>query len=195
MVNVPRIPQEGHDFLRLKERKPELRVLHNWGDIIPYPVSTVLRIYGFQGTPHILPYNVPPRLGFAEVMWQMGCIHEDNLTGKGKGTFFPDYTVVSDFTFSKGGWTHFDKFFVDYHMRFGPRRQHDPEGFFALFRKRIKGGKFAHEFNFPEDLIRNEFDLNRQQLNNEKWIAYSKLLDIVHEMDLTYDPLMEFTPY
>ena len=80
-------------------------------------------------------------------------------------------------------------------MRFGPRRQHDPEGFFALFRQRINGGKFAHEFNFPEDLIRNEFDLNRQELNKEKWIAYSKLLDIVHEMDPTYDPLMEFTPY
>ena len=90
---------------------------------------------------------------------------------------------------------HFVKLFEDYHLRCGPKRQHDPEGFFSLFRQSIKGGKFVHEFNFPKDLIRNEFDLNRQDLNKEKWIAYDKLLDIVHKMDLKYDPLLEFSPY
>ena len=56
---------------------------------------------------------------------------------------------------------HFDNFFDDYHLRCVPKRQHDPKGFFALFRQRIKAEKFMHEFNFPEDLIRNEFDLKR----------------------------------
>lgn len=70
MVNVPKIPEELHDFLISKGRRPELKVYHNWGDIIPYPINIVLRVYGFQGTPHILPYNVPPRVGFAEVMWK-----------------------------------------------------------------------------------------------------------------------------
>lgn len=93
-------------------------------------------------------------MGFVEVMWQLGCIHEDNLIRKGKGTLFLDYTVVSDFVFSKGGWVHFDRYFDDYYLKSGSRRQHDPEGFF------VKGGKFAHVFNFPEDLIRNEFDLS-----------------------------------
>ena len=195
MVNMPRIPEDLHDFLQPKARRLELKVCHNWGDIIPYPVSTILRVYGFQGTPHILPYNVPSRMGFVEVLWQLGCIHEDNLTGKGKGTLFPDYTVVSDFVFSKGGWVHFDQFFINYHLKNGSVRQHDPEGFFALFRQRIKGGKFSHVFNFPEDLIRNEFDLGRQELNKEKWIAYEKLLALVHKLDPKYDPLMEFTPF
>lgn len=108
---------------------------------------------------------------------------------------FPDYTVVSDFVFSKGGWVHFDQFFINYHLKNGSVRQHDLEGFFALFRQRIKGGKFAHVFNFPEDLIRNEFDLGRQELNKEKWIAYEKLLALVHKLDPKYDPLMEFTPF
>lgn len=84
MVNVPRIPEEFNHFLRPKGRKSELKVYHNWGDIIPYPVSTILRVYGFQGAPHITPYNVPSRVGFIEVMWKIGCIHDDNLTGRGK---------------------------------------------------------------------------------------------------------------
>lgn len=76
IVNPPRIPVELHDFLRPMERRPYLKLEHNWGDVIPYSVSTVIRVYGFHGESHIFPINVPLRLGFAEVMWQIGCIHE-----------------------------------------------------------------------------------------------------------------------
>lgn len=47
MVNVPRIPKDLHNCLLPKGRKPNLKVCHNWGDIILYSVSTVLRVYGF----------------------------------------------------------------------------------------------------------------------------------------------------
>lgn len=75
-MNPPRIPTQLHDFLRPKERLPLLRIEHNWGDVIPYPVSTVIRVYGIPGEPHVLPFHVPFRLGFAEVIWKIGCIYD-----------------------------------------------------------------------------------------------------------------------
>jgi hypothetical protein len=87
----------------------------------------------------VLLYNVPPRVGFSKVMWKIGCVHEENLTGKGKGTFFPYYTLVSDFVIAKGGWVNLGNLFESYHLRCGPKRQHDIEGFFTLFRKIIEG--------------------------------------------------------
>lgn len=68
MVNPSRIPKELHDFVRPKERLPLLRIEQNWGDFIPYPISIVIRIYGFSGQPHVLPFNVPLGMGFYEVM-------------------------------------------------------------------------------------------------------------------------------
>lgn len=47
IVNPSRIPVELYDFLRPKERRPELKLEHNWGDIIPSFVSIVIRVYGF----------------------------------------------------------------------------------------------------------------------------------------------------
>ena len=46
-----------------------LRVSHNWGYIIPYSVSTVIRIYGFKGNPHVLPYQVLLKIVVAEFLW------------------------------------------------------------------------------------------------------------------------------
>lgn len=115
-VNPPRIPKELHDFVRPKERLPLVTIEHNWGDFISHPISTLIRIYGFAGQPHVLPFNVPLRLGFVEVMWQIGCIHDKELKGKGKGTIFPNYTIIPYFVILKGGYEHFDKFFAPYHL-------------------------------------------------------------------------------
>lgn len=100
------------------------------GDIIPYFVSTFIRIYGFYGQPHIFIFNVPLGLGFAEVMWQLGCIHEDELTKSGKGTFFLDYTIIPYFVILKGGWVHFEKILSPYCLRVGIKRHSDLEGFY-----------------------------------------------------------------
>lgn len=161
VVNPPRIPVELHVFFRPMKRKPELKLKHNWGNIIPYFVSTVIRVYGFHGQPHIFPINVPLRLGFTKVMWQLGCIHEEDLTKKGKGTFFPDYTIVLYFVIFKGGWVHFGKVLSPYCLRVGTKRHSDPKGLFQMFRRRIKRTQMPHCFDFLEDLIKNEFDLNK----------------------------------
>lgn len=58
----PRIPKA------LMDKPHNFIVSHNWGDIILYSVSTVIRIYGFKGTPHVLPYQVPLKVGVAEFL-------------------------------------------------------------------------------------------------------------------------------
>lgn len=119
------------------------------------------KIVWFRGQPHVLPFNGPLRLGFVEVMWQLDYIDEDDLTKRGKGTFFPDYTIVPYFVVLKGGWVHFEKVLSPYCLRVSTKRHSDLEGFYAMFRKRIKGTQLPHQFNFIEDFVRNEFDLDK----------------------------------
>ena len=63
-----RIPKVLMHLVRPMENPHNLKVSHNWGDIIPYSVSTVIIIYGFKGTPHVLPYQVPLKVGVAEFL-------------------------------------------------------------------------------------------------------------------------------
>lgn len=71
----------------------------------------------------------------------------------------------------------------------------DPEDFFnGMFRKKVACRGRPHQFQFPEDLIRNEFDLDEQELRKEKWVAYKKAFDFVHQFDASYDPLSSFFP-
>lgn len=172
-----------------------MKIEHNWGDIIPYPVSTVIKVYGFPGQPNVLPFNVPLRLGFAEVLWQIGCIHDKELKGRGKGTIFPNYIVIPYFVIIKGGYVCFDELFAPYHLGVSTVKHSDPEGFYNVFKVRIKGSPLPHEHNFPKDIIRNEFDFMFQDWRKEKWIAFRKLWDIVQKMDPSYDPLNNFSPF
>lgn len=52
----PRLPKALMSLIRPMDNPSSLKVSHNWGDIILYLVSTIFRIYGFRGTPHVLPY-------------------------------------------------------------------------------------------------------------------------------------------
>ena len=65
----PKIPKALLDFIRPIDNPIGLKVFHNWVDIIPYPMSTVVKVHGFQGTPHVLPYQVPIKVGIAEILW------------------------------------------------------------------------------------------------------------------------------
>lgn len=114
-------------------------------------------------------------MGFFEVMWQIECIHDKELKGKGKGTIFPNYTIIPYFVILKGGYEHFDKFFAPYHLRVSTTRNSDPEGFYNIFRKRIKRGLLPHEHKFLQDIIRNEFDFMTWDWRKEKWIVFKKL--------------------
>ena len=42
-----KIPQYLLELIRPKDHAKGLLVSYNWGDIIPYNVSTVIRVYGF----------------------------------------------------------------------------------------------------------------------------------------------------
>ena len=61
----PRILNTLMNLIRHMDNPHDLKVSHNWGDIIPYSVSTIFRIYGFKRSPHVLPYQVPLKVGMA----------------------------------------------------------------------------------------------------------------------------------
>ena len=76
-------------------------VSHNWGDIIPYPISFVIRVYDFLGRPHVLSFYLPLKIGIVDLLWHIGTIEERDILGKGKDTFFLIVTVAHDFFFFK----------------------------------------------------------------------------------------------
>lgn len=63
---------------------------------------------------------------------------------------------------------HFDKLFAPYHLRVSLAKHSDPQGFYNMFGTRIKGGPVPHEYNFPKDIIRKEFDVMTQDWRKEK---------------------------
>ena len=43
----PKVPRALINFIRSMDNPSSLKVSHNWGDIIPYSISTIFRVYGF----------------------------------------------------------------------------------------------------------------------------------------------------
>lgn len=118
------------------------------------------------------------------------------MTNKGKRVIFPTVTLAHQFVITKGGWTHFDDFFQPYRLSTAVGRFVDLEDFFnSMFKKRARCVGKAHQFHFLEDLIRNEFNLDEQEIRKEKWIAFKKDLDFIHHFDSNYDPLVSFHPF
>ena len=91
----PKIPKALLHFIRPMDNPSSLKVSHNWADIIPYPVSTIFRVYDFQGTPHVFPYQVPLKVGIVEMLWQIGGLEETQLTGRSRGSIFPTFTMIT----------------------------------------------------------------------------------------------------
>jgi hypothetical protein len=130
----PRIPKALMDFIKPMDNPSNLKVSHNWADIIPYPILTVFRVYSFQGTPHVLPYQVPLKVGIDEMLWQIGGLEEAQLVRRNKGSIFPTYIVVHHFIITKGGWLFLYKFLDQYKMPLSHPHFFDTEGFFDVFR-------------------------------------------------------------
>ena len=61
----PRIPQSLLELIRPKDHAKGILISQNWGDVIPYNVSTMIRVYGFLGKPHVLPFHMPLQIGIA----------------------------------------------------------------------------------------------------------------------------------
>lgn len=132
----PRSPQALLELVKPKDHAKGVLVSHIWGDIIPYNVSTVIRVYGFLGNPHVLPFHLPLKIGIAELLWQIGTIEDREMTKK--GTFFPVVTMAHDFFFVRKGWKHLNLFLNRYSMVESHARYTDQEGFYELMRERIK---------------------------------------------------------
>lgn len=157
----PRVPKALLEFLRPKEFVEEIKIVHNWGDMYMYPVSNVVRVYHFRGTPFLLPYQVPLKLGIVEVLRQIGSVQEVELSNRGKGTIFPTVTVAHQFVITKGGWKCFEELFQPYHLSTAMSRFSDLEDFFnSMFEKREVCKGRPHQFRFLEGLIIIEFYLD-----------------------------------
>lgn len=184
VLDNPRVPSVLAELIRPNQFAKNLSIVHNWGDVIFYNVSTVIRLYGFRGIPFILPYQVPLRIGIAEFFRQLGDIEECALTGKSKGTFFPNVTIAHQFIIAKGGWVHMNKILAPYHMATAIARVADPKGFYnEMFRKKTKGAMINHIFNFPEDIVRNVAKLQEQEVRRKNgwcirrhWILSDNLI-------------------
>lgn len=58
------------------------------------------------------------------------------------------------------------------------------EGFLSgMFRDKIRYALMEHQSYFHEDIIRNEFDLQTQEIKKEKWIIYNKTIDFIRNFD------------
>ena len=143
----------------------------------------------FLGKPHVLPFHVPLKIGIAELLWQIGTIDDRKLIRK--GTFFPIVTVAHDFVFVRKWWKHLKLFLDRYDMAESQARFIDPEGFYDLLRERIKVACMEQHVYFPEDIIRNVFTLQEQELRKEKWIVFSTTLEFINAFDPKYDPLKD----
>ena len=132
---------------------------------------------------------MPLKIGIAEMLWQIGTIDERELSRK--GTFFPIVTVAHDFVFMRKGWKNLNLFLDRYNMAESHARFIDPEGFYDILRDRIKASKMKQHVYYPEDIIRNIFTLQEQELRKEKWMVSSKTLEFINDFDLHYDPLKD----
>ena len=156
----PRIPKALMDLIRPMDNPHNLKVSHNWGDIIPYSILSMFRIYGFKGAPHVLPYQVPLKVGMDEVFWKLGGLEETYLLKRSLGSIFPTCIVAHQFVITKDGWIFLYKLLDQYKMVVSHSHFCDTEGFLnQMFRLMIKLEKVDHEFYYHKDIIRNEFSL------------------------------------
>lgn len=47
------------------------KVNHNWGDWYTYDDCTMIRVYGFEATPFLLPKIVPDKIAYLEIVRQL----------------------------------------------------------------------------------------------------------------------------
>lgn len=56
----------------------------------------------------------------------------------------------------------------------------------VTLKDRIKGGEFYHNFYFPNDIIKNVFDLKLVEERKMKWLAFIKLEKEKEHKDRTF---------
>lgn len=72
---------EVQRFLRPKEKDPIKKVNRNWGDWYTYSDCTVIRAYGFKGSPHMLARVALDRVVYLEIVRKLAKSNAKHLKG------------------------------------------------------------------------------------------------------------------
>lgn len=155
---------------------PEGAFTHNLGDFFFYSNFTLIRVYGCNQAPHMLPIIVAPRLAFIEFIWQMLWSKKDQIRTKKKGQHLPLMVKFNEFNVGCDTLDKVQEFLVNnYKLKVFKERNYDPEGYINDVRTnnlRVRG--FTCHFNERGDLIRNAYPSEPLQ-RRRKWNHLSKL--------------------
>ena len=77
--NMERVPRVVQKFLRPTLCYDEVKLSHNWGDILLFGNTTIMRLYGCTHPPYILPRFVLERLGILEFFQQLILMDREHL--------------------------------------------------------------------------------------------------------------------
>lgn len=134
-VVSPRLPKEIIKVLRIKSYMTNGFVYskgaftHNFGDLFSYENCTIIRIYGCEQGPHVLPIIVSPRLEFLEFIWKMMWMEREQISSDRKGNFIPRVTIFNDFSVGCETLEKVHNFLVkNYVMRVAQATHFDPKG-------------------------------------------------------------------
>lgn len=64
---------------------------------------------------------------------------------------------------------------IRYALRYGKKRNFDPEGFISCLRAKIKRGSFNHDLDLNEDVIRNSLTTDQSLQRRKKWSILTKI--------------------
>lgn len=137
----------------------ETRVNHNWIDWYVCQDFSYVRIYGFEGTPYILPKLVPDRIAYLEIVRQLSVLNAKHFGGAHKQAFllrtlhFGDFTIVS----IKAYEVIDRKLIEDYNLQeHTSRKNYDSKGYIHQGRKKKNLGDYLHEHIEALDIFRNK---------------------------------------
>lgn len=133
-------------------------VNHKWGDLFVHKDFTCFKIYGFKGTPYLLPKLVPDRISYLEIVRQLSVSNAKNFGGMHKQTFllvtlsFGDFTIVS----TKAYEAIDRKLIEEYNLfKYATRVNYDPGGYIHNCNKSQNLGDYIHVYLEAEDMFRN----------------------------------------
>lgn len=130
---------------------------HNWGDWYCYSNATIIKVYGFEDTPLILPKTVPNKIAYLEIVRQLDFSNVMHLRSYEKKSFMLATLCFGDFTvLAKEGYDQILGKLMHYNMnRATPRTGFDPQGFIDHVKKMQKLSGYDHKPYPEEDVIRN----------------------------------------
>lgn len=84
-------------FLRPVDFGGPETIKYNWGDWYCFFNVTMIRVYGFEDAPLLLPKTVPNRIAYLEIIRQMGESNSMHLASHDKQSFLPGTLCIGEF--------------------------------------------------------------------------------------------------